>query len=154
MGYATVIAVYAPTEPRTTTTVVGNEAEAFYTLLQATVSNAPKKDRVIIVGDFNARVGADSEQWGSVIVLEQTVSSGAVSSAVLGPKNRIPMASDYLTSVPPMACSFQTHGSSTSRSISSPSSKMETGPVTCVTTLSLVDAKNKPTGHKFSVARS
>ena len=42
-------------------------AEAFYTLLQATVSNDPKKDRVIIVGDFNARVGADTEQWGSVI---------------------------------------------------------------------------------------
>ena len=67
MRYATVIAVYAPTEPKMTTTEAATEAEAFYTLLQATISNAPKKDRAIIVGDFNARVGADTEQWGSVI---------------------------------------------------------------------------------------
>ena len=67
MGYATVIAAYAPTGLKMTTTEAATKAEAFYTLLQATVSNAPKKDRVIIVGDFNARVGADTEQWDSVI---------------------------------------------------------------------------------------
>ena len=67
MGYATIIAVYVPTETKTTTTEAATEAEAFYSLPQATVSNAPKKDRVIIVGDFNARVGANTEQWGSVI---------------------------------------------------------------------------------------
>ena len=44
MRYATVIAVYAPTEPKMTTTEAATEVEAFYTLLQATVSNAPKKD--------------------------------------------------------------------------------------------------------------
>ena len=42
----------------------------------------------------------------STPVLEKTLSSGAVSSAISGPGNRIPMASNYLTSVPPMACSF------------------------------------------------
>ena len=67
MGYATVIAAYAPTEPKIITTEAATEAQAFYTLLQATVSNAPKKDRVIIIGDFNACIGADTDQWGSVI---------------------------------------------------------------------------------------
>ena len=93
MRYTTIIAAYAPTEPRTTTTEAATEAEAFYTLLKATVSSAPKKDRVIIVGTSKA-------------VLEQTLRSGAVSLAVSSPENRIPTASDYLTFVPPMACSF------------------------------------------------
>ena len=66
MGYVALIAGYAPIEPKMTTTEAATNAEAFYTLLQATVSNAPKKDRVIIVGDFNACIGADAEQWGSV----------------------------------------------------------------------------------------
>ena len=109
MGYTTVIAAYAPTEPKTSTTEVATEAEAFYTLLQATVSNAPKKDRVIIVRDFNARVGEDTEQWGSVI-------------GRFGPREQNTNGIRLLDLVPPMACSFQTHGSSTSRSISSPGS--------------------------------
>ena len=67
MGYATIITAYAPTEPKTITTEAATDAEAFYTMLQAIVSNAPKKDRVIIVGDFNACVGADTPQWGIVI---------------------------------------------------------------------------------------
>ena len=79
MGYATIIAAYASMEPKTTTTEAANEAEAVYTLLQATVSNAPKKDRVIMSGT-------------STPMLEKTLSSGAVSLAVLGPENRIPMA--------------------------------------------------------------
>ena len=67
MGYATVTAAYAPTKPKMSTTEAATEAEVFYTLLQATVSNTPKKDRVIIVGDFNTSVGVNTEQWGSVI---------------------------------------------------------------------------------------
>ena len=59
-GYAIVIVAYAPTEAAT-------EAETFYTLPQATVSNTPNKDRVILVRDFNACVGANTEQWGSAI---------------------------------------------------------------------------------------
>ena len=61
MGYTTVITAYASTEPKTTTTEAAAEAEAFYILFQATISNTPKKDRVIIVRDFNAHVGADTE---------------------------------------------------------------------------------------------
>ena len=67
MGYATVITAYAPTKPKMATTEPATEAEAFYTVFLATVSNTPKKDRIIIVGDFNAHCGADTEQWGSVI---------------------------------------------------------------------------------------
>ena len=67
MGYATIISAYAPMEPKMTATEAATEAEVFYTLLQVTVSNAPKKDRVFIIGDFKTCIGADTEQWGSVI---------------------------------------------------------------------------------------
>ena len=121
MGYTTIIAAYAPTEPRITTIEAATEAEALYTLLKATVSKAPKKDRIIIVGISKA-------------VMEQTLSNGAVSSAISDPENRIPTSSDYLTSVP-LPPSPPHHGLlisktwiSTSRSISSPGSQMETEP--------------------------
>ena len=48
-----IISVYAPTESDEDT-----EAERFYDKLQDLVINANKKDMLIILGDFNARVGS------------------------------------------------------------------------------------------------
>ena len=39
----------------------------FYKQLQSTLAVVPTRDMVIIMGDFNARVGSDNEMWRSVI---------------------------------------------------------------------------------------
>jgi len=62
-GFMSIIAVYAPTnEP-------GNEAdtEAFYHSLQSVVSQVPPQDMMLLVGDFNARVGNDTEAWNGTL---------------------------------------------------------------------------------------
>ena len=65
MGYATVIAVYASTELKTTTTEAATDAEVFYTVLQSTVSNAQ-------------RMTKSSLSQTSTPMLEQTLISGVV----------------------------------------------------------------------------
>ena len=62
-GYLSLIAVYAPTnEP-------ANEEEsiAFYEELQECVWRVPRGDMLLILGDFNARVGNDSSTWHGTI---------------------------------------------------------------------------------------
>ncbi len=51
---ATVVSAYAPT--------LDSEEEVketFYACLDETLSRIPKKDKIILLGDFNARVGRD-----------------------------------------------------------------------------------------------
>ena len=67
LSYATIIAVYAPTNPTNPTSEACVPSDSFYDNLQATLSSAPQKDMIIIMGDFNARVGSDSNQWKAVI---------------------------------------------------------------------------------------
>ncbi|XP_078612812.1 uncharacterized protein LOC144882704 [Branchiostoma floridae x Branchiostoma japonicum] len=60
--YATLFSVYAPTlqaDPA--------DKDKFYSDLRTLVRNAPANDKVIILGDFNARVGRDSEAWKGVL---------------------------------------------------------------------------------------
>ena len=64
-GYASIIAIYAPTNP---TSANGETvSDEFYKQLQSTLAAVPTRDMVIIMGDFNARVGSDNEMWRSVI---------------------------------------------------------------------------------------
>ncbi|KAI0212570.1 hypothetical protein LSAT2_002517, partial [Lamellibrachia satsuma] len=56
--YATVISAYAPTM-----TNPDQAKEEFYELLGQTLQKIPSTDKVIILGDFNARVGDDSTSW-------------------------------------------------------------------------------------------
>ena len=56
--YATVISAYAPTM-----TNPDQAKEEFYELLGQTLQKIPSTDQVIILGDFNARVGDDSMSW-------------------------------------------------------------------------------------------
>ena len=60
--YATVISAYAPT-------LDSEEAvkDAFYESLDAVLTETPKSDKIILLGDFNARVGRDNRLWGGVI---------------------------------------------------------------------------------------
>ena len=67
MSYMTVVAVYAPINvPNSTSEAVG-PSEAFYDHLQSTLSSVPSSDLIVILGDFNARVGSDFSTWISVI---------------------------------------------------------------------------------------
>ena len=56
--YLTIISVYAPT-------LVSSEEviTSFYQALRTVVTGIPKSESVIILGDFNARVGSNSDTW-------------------------------------------------------------------------------------------
>lgn len=59
---ATLISVYAPTM-----TNPEEVKEQFYSDLRETISRVPADDRLILLGDFNARVGSDKEKWEGVL---------------------------------------------------------------------------------------
>jgi hypothetical protein len=56
LGFA-VIAVYAPINPTNSTSEDSAASVAFYDQLHSVVASAPRRDMVIVLGDFNARVG-------------------------------------------------------------------------------------------------
>lgn len=58
----TLINVYAPTMMYT-----DNEKESFYQELTQVVLKVPKEDKLLILGDFNARVGTDWETYPNII---------------------------------------------------------------------------------------
>ncbi|XP_048578500.1 craniofacial development protein 2 [Nematostella vectensis] len=60
--YATVISVYAPT-----LTNPDENKEQFYSQMREVLSKVPKKDKLIVTGDFNARVGCEHEKWEGVL---------------------------------------------------------------------------------------
>ena len=56
------VQVYVPTDDRDSETKDG-----FYSKLQDLVDRAPRGDKVVVLGDFNARVGNDVEECNGVI---------------------------------------------------------------------------------------
>ncbi|CAF4143408.1 unnamed protein product, partial [Rotaria magnacalcarata] len=58
----TIIHVYAPTSDSSE-----DEIETFYDCVEETIIKAPKKDVIIITGDWNAKVGTDNTGWESVM---------------------------------------------------------------------------------------
>eukprot|EP00795_Rhopilema_esculentum_P004207 gene4207-20394_t len=60
--YATLISAYAPTM-----TNPGEINKKFYEELEALISTVPQSDKLILLGDFNARVGRDHLVWEGVI---------------------------------------------------------------------------------------
>lgn len=60
--YCTLISAYAPTliaDPKC--------KKEFYTSLHSAISKTPSTDKLILLGDFNGRVGSDSVLWKKVI---------------------------------------------------------------------------------------
>ena len=54
--YVTIISAYAPT--------LGSDKEIkdnFYNLMDATIEAMDQRDKLVLLGDFNARVGKDSQ---------------------------------------------------------------------------------------------
>ena len=62
VGVANFVCAYAPTLCSTS-----DEKDKFYDALDSIVRSVPKKEALFIMGDFNARVGANSEAWPFVI---------------------------------------------------------------------------------------
>ncbi|XP_065279376.1 uncharacterized protein LOC135895225, partial [Emys orbicularis] len=60
--HVTIISAYAPT-----LTCSDNSKEQFYEDLDRLIKATPVTDKLLLLGDFNARVGADSENWKGVI---------------------------------------------------------------------------------------
>ena len=60
--FVTFVSAYAPTM-----TNPDEVKDKFYEDLNALISNVPTNDKLIILGDFNARVGCDSESWDGTI---------------------------------------------------------------------------------------
>ena len=58
----TLISVYAPTLSATPDT-----NDMFYENLATIIRNIPSKEQVVLLGDFNARVGADHDSWPSCL---------------------------------------------------------------------------------------
>ena len=60
--HATIVSVYAPTM-----TNPDEVKDKFYDDLDSVISAAPRTDKLILLGDFNARVGTDHQTWEGVI---------------------------------------------------------------------------------------
>ena len=60
--HATIISAYAPTLTSTKETI-----EQFYANLSTVLNSVPASDKLILLGDFNARVGCDHNQWEGVL---------------------------------------------------------------------------------------
>ena len=61
-GTVTIISVYAPT-----LFAAPDTKDMFYENLAAIIRNIPSKEQVVVLGDFNARVGADHDSWPSCL---------------------------------------------------------------------------------------
>ena len=60
--FVTLVNVYAPTM-----TYPDEEKEAFYAQLRGILAGVPHGDRLIVLGDFNARVGNDHSTWSPAL---------------------------------------------------------------------------------------
>ena len=59
--HATIVSAYAPT-----ITNPDEVKDKFYDDLDSVISAAPRTDKLILLGDFNARVGTDHQTWEGV----------------------------------------------------------------------------------------
>ena len=57
-GPATIVSVYAPTLAASP-----EEKDMFYGNLSASIRDIPNSEQLFLLGDFNARVGADHNSW-------------------------------------------------------------------------------------------
>ena len=60
--HVTIISAYAPT-----LISCEEDKERFYETLDSLVKSTPVSDKLVVIGDFNARVGADHQSWEGVL---------------------------------------------------------------------------------------
>jgi len=80
--YATIISAYAPM-------LVDDEADkaAFYSLQNKTLQRIPATDKIILLVDFNARVGRDHTLWNGATGRHRTGSCNANGESLLKLRN-------------------------------------------------------------------
>ena len=61
-GPVTLVSVYAPTMSATS-----EIQDEFYEKLAAIISSVPKNEQLVLLGDFNVRMGADHDTWPSCL---------------------------------------------------------------------------------------
>lgn len=61
-GPVTLVSVYAPT-----LSAMSEAKDEFYENLAAIIRSVPSKEQLVLLGDFNARVGADHDSWPSCL---------------------------------------------------------------------------------------
>ena len=61
-NFATIISVYAAT-----ITNPDEIKDAFYNQLASVLSDIPRTDKLLLIGDFNARIGRDNDKWPLVM---------------------------------------------------------------------------------------
>ena len=59
--HLSVLSVYAPTMQATEQSIM-----SFYETLRSTISSLPKEEKLIVFGDFNARVGQEHQTWDAL----------------------------------------------------------------------------------------
>ena len=59
--YLSILSVYAPTMQASEDTLI-----SFYDALRSAVNSVPKEEKLIVLGDFNARVGRDNQTWDAL----------------------------------------------------------------------------------------
>ena len=67
LSYITVFAIYAPINPVTSSSEANQPSEDFYNELHSAMATIPATDMVTILGDFNARIGTDTNTWHTVL---------------------------------------------------------------------------------------
>ncbi|KAK2173070.1 hypothetical protein NP493_898g00028 [Ridgeia piscesae] len=61
-NFAIIISVYAPTM-----TNPDENKEAFYNQLASGLSGIPRTDKLLLIGDVNARIGRNNDKWPFVM---------------------------------------------------------------------------------------
>ena len=61
-NFATIISVYAPTM-----TNPDENKEAFYNQLASVLNGIPRTAKLLLTGDFNARIGRENDTWPLVM---------------------------------------------------------------------------------------
>ena len=74
--HATIVSAYAPTM-----TNPDEDKDKFYDDLDFVISAAPRTDKLILLGDFNARVGTDHQTWEGVTGSEGVGNATAMDSS-------------------------------------------------------------------------
>ena len=67
LSYMSVLSIYAPTNPSNSTFKSADTSDATYDQLQSTLSYVPASDLLVIMGNFDARVGSYCSFWNSVM---------------------------------------------------------------------------------------
>ncbi|KAK2177154.1 hypothetical protein NP493_616g02059 [Ridgeia piscesae] len=61
-NFATIISIYAPTM-----TNPDENNDGFYNKLASVLSGIPRTDKLLLIGDFNARIERDNDKWSLVM---------------------------------------------------------------------------------------